>query len=125
MKRNDIVTSYQDLVIVYKGKLTVLNQNLLNKQLCWPNLEEIREAHWLKLMIYEMIEESDNEAEIHSLGLDLTEIEYELQRLLKFKKDSAFHRFWEYPKCSCPKLDNMYNYPYRAIFNLSCLLHGV
>jgi len=113
------------LVVTYNGKERyILSKRLIDQQNCWSNLEEIKEAHWLKLMIYEMIEEETDPKMLKSLAQDLTEIEYYLQELWKFDRDSNFHMFWEYPKCQCPSMDNRDMYPYRQVINLGCPLHG-
>lgn len=103
----------------------IINKNLLDVQLCWENLEAIKSAHTLKLLFYTMIEEETNPVMLKELAKDITEVEFELQRLWKFNVDAKYHRFWDTPKCQCPKLDNeeAYSTGYH-ITNLSCPLHG-
>lgn len=115
-----------ELDVVYEGKtLYIMNWMLLNQQQCWENLEAIKEVHWFKQMLYDMIREETNPKILKELAQDITECEFELQRLWKFKEDVNFHRFWETPKCECPTLDNRDMYPYQQVINLSCPLHGV
>jgi hypothetical protein len=124
--KDPLHVSYNELTVKYKGKPHyMLNKRLLDSQLAWDNLQKIKHAHWLKLMINDMILETDNEILMRSLAKDLTLIEFELQELWKFPLDGNFHRFWEAPKCTCPKLDNEDNYPigYYTV-NLTCPLHG-
>lgn len=115
-----------DTRVFYNGKpIFLLNENLLTRQNCWKNLEAIKEAHELKLCIYALIIEESDTALLRSLVLDIEEIEFELQRLWKFREDYKFHRFWETPKCKCPKIDNEEAYPFGYyIRNLTCILHG-
>jgi len=101
-----------------------LNKRLLDQQNAWGNLTEIIEAHELKLCIYHLLHETKDKALIKSLASDLTEIEFELQELWGFSKDKMFHRFWEYPKCTCPRLDNIDAYPHMRYISISCPLHG-
>lgn len=115
---------YQDLVVNYNGKeVLMLNKALLDQQNAWDNLEEIKETHWLKLVICEMVQETEDASELKSLAQDLTEIEFYLQELWGFPKDIKFHRFWEYPKCECPKFDNLDAYPYASYISSNCRLH--
>lgn len=116
---------YRSLAILHdETERYLLSKAMLDKQKCWENLTALIEAHELKLIIYDMIEETNIPKLLKSLGKDLTEIEFELQRLWKFKKDINYHRFWEYPKCACPELDNIDAYPFRRFINLTCPLHG-
>ena len=40
------------------------------------------------------------------------------------EEDICFHRFWETPKCTCPKIDNIEIYPNEnQIFNKDCIIH--
>lgn len=126
-KYNDpLHVGWDQLTVKYNDKdIFILNKALLDRQLCWENLEEIKETHWLKCMFYEMIMETDDAKELKELGKDLTECEFYLQELWKFEKDTRFHRFWEYPKCTCPKMDN--NDSWGSGYNVvtkSCPLHG-
>lgn len=125
---NDLLhVSYEELTVYLDDKPQfILNKRLLDSQLAWSNLNAIKEAYILKLLIYDMIVIEDDSKMLKSLAMDLTEIEYELQDLWYFSRDQNFHRFWETPKCLCAKLDNEDRYPtgYYSI-NLSCPLHGV
>lgn len=104
----------------------ILNKRLMDHQNCWENLEAIKDAHTLKLLFYTMIEEETNPAMLKELAKDITEVEFELQRLWKFTVDANFHRFWETPKCQCPRMDNeeAYGTPY-SITTSSCPLHWI
>lgn len=117
--------SYEELTVYYKSNVgIVLNKRLLDNQNAWSNLDAIKDAHWLKLMVYEMLEETSDRDTLKSLGNDLTEIEFELQDLWGFPLDANYHRFWEYPKCTCPKMDNADWYPHRSVIQKDCPLHG-
>lgn len=124
-KKESIQDQYAELVVNYSDKkIVVLNKSLMDSQNCWENLEAIKEAHWLKLIIYELMEETNNKKSLKSLGLDLREIEYHLQSLWKFPLNGNYHRFWECPKCKCPIMDNNDWYPYRSVVSPSCPIHG-
>lgn len=114
------------LVVTYGGEEKyVMNKRLLDQQNCWTNLEAIKEVHWFKQMLYDMIRKERNSKKLKELAKDITECEFELQRLWKFTEDDKFHMFWETPKCQCPVLDNRDRYPTGYyVINLSCPLHG-
>jgi hypothetical protein len=54
-----------------------------------------------------------------------TELEFQLQKAWGFQQDSKYHKFWERPRCTCPKMDNDDGYPY-GYYTISgvCPLHG-
>ena len=108
MKYDPLHEGWDELTVKdLEGKdLYVLNKRLFGSQMCWENLEAIKDTHQFKMLLYSMIEDTNDPDEIKSLANDITECEFELQRLWKFTEDLKFHRFWEYPKCSCPKMDN-------------------
>lgn len=116
---------YEQLVVKYNGKeVLMLNKALLDQQNCWDNLEAIKDAHVIKLCIYEIIQDEKDTEALKTLAQDLTEIEFYLQELWGFSKDSRYHRFWLYPKCECPKMDNEDDYPHLQYYNAGCPLHG-
>ena len=115
----------EQLIVYYKNKPAyAMNKKLLDQQNCWENLEKIKQAHVRKLEIYSKLRRTRNKSKLRELGDKVTEIEFELQGLWKFPLDKNFHRFWEYPKCTCPKLDNADWYPHLQHISADCPLHG-
>jgi hypothetical protein len=48
-----------------------------------------------------------------------------LQKLWKFKAEDRYIRTWNFPACSCPKMDNEDAWPHGPyIVNQSCIIHG-
>ena len=80
---------------------------------CKSNLEE------------QLKEIQSDSVELKRLSLFVTQIDFQLQKLWKFKVDSAYHRFWELPKCQCPASDNLdtFGTGHRYI-NPNCKIHG-
>jgi hypothetical protein len=103
----------------------ILNPFMLNQQDAWHNLEALKDIHILKQVIYIDLEQETNPKRLKELSLDLQELEFHLQDLWGFSRDARYHRFWEYPKCTCPKLDNEDRYATGfVIVNSDCPLHG-
>lgn len=103
----------------------MLNVFILNAQDAWQNLEAIKDMHMLKQIIYIDIEQENNGKRLKELALDLQEVEFELQRLWGFTEDARYHKFWQYPKCTCPQMDNEDRYGTKyKIVNQQCPLHG-
>jgi len=54
-----------------------------------------------------------------------TKIQYDLQTVWGFPRSRDYHRFWEVPKCTCPKLDNEDAYGTAMYYiNKECPVHG-
>ncbi|MCK9416354.1 hypothetical protein M0Q97_06825 [Candidatus Dojkabacteria bacterium] len=88
------------------------------------NLDKLKNCLLEKLKIYEEI--IKNNTNLHKYYKKLTDIEYNLQLLYGEKEDKTYHKFWETPKCTCPKIDNIEIYLNKEpIFNLKCPIHGI
>lgn len=118
--------SNEDLIVVHKGiPKAKLNLQLMINQHATHNLEDIKACHVTKLDIYDAINETNDLTKLKLYAEDLMLCEFELQKLWNFPEDIKFHRFWDTPKCKCPKIDNSDNYPtgYYSIVR-NCPLHG-
>lgn len=104
--------------------VSTLNAGMIFRQDCEENLEAIKDTHILKRDIYNLISEETNPKILRSYAKDLTEVEFELQRLWKFDLNINFHRFWESPKCTCPIYDNQDRWGFGGIVTKYCPLHG-
>lgn len=48
-----------------------------------------------------------------------------LQKLWKFREDKDYIKFWTFPACTCPKMDNDDAYPHgRYVTVQNCPIHG-
>lgn len=101
-----------------------INMRLLAEQQAVENIEEIIKKHKERIDLFSFMEVEDNLTLLRKYDDLCTFLEYELQRLWKFPEDARYHRFWERPKCTCPKMDNMDSYPYMFYINGNCPLHG-
>jgi len=87
------------------------------------NLDKLKNCLIEKLKIHDVIQNSDED--LKQYYKKLTDIEYNMQLLYGEVEDIDFHRFWETPKCTCPKIDNLEIYPSnKPIFDDKCPIHG-
>lgn len=111
--------------ITIDGYTTVLNPELLQSQK--RSLEDIAEIlglHARKIALFKDMETA-NEFSLEAYGRELREVEYALQRAWNFPQSAKYHKFWEVPRCTCPKLDNAERYPTgNYVINETCLVHG-
>ena len=86
------------------------------------NLEPLKNCLLEKLKLYDKIENSSKN--LTKYYKKLTDNEFNMQLLYGLDEDINYHRFWETPKCSCPKIDNVVNYPNgKYTFDKNCLIH--
>lgn len=116
-----------DFDVIYEGKIiTQLNPRLAAKQnLSRANLEALKETHIFKHMLFNSAKATDDPATLKALATLFERVEFEQQRLWGFPQDSKMHRWFDFPKCACPKMDNQDRYGTGfAIINSACPIHG-
>jgi len=114
------------LVVEYKDKGMILNPRLIKQQkVSDAGIAKLKEIHLERMMLEEEMENTDDPVRLHIMAQEREHIEYRLQRVWGFPEDSDYHRWWEVPKCVCPKMDNADDYPtkYRIIRG-DCPVHG-
>jgi hypothetical protein len=96
--------------VIYKGELVHYISPLLAKQqnLSDENLEILKELHVKRLGLFERITEAVKSFPeiVPNLMIEYTAGEFEMQDVWRFPQDENFHRFWDIPACTCPRMDN-------------------
>lgn len=118
---------YGKYVVVYHGVPVLrLNANLAKAQgVTDTELAEIADLHCQRLNIVASMESETDPAELKKLFADWTENQYLLQDKWHFKRSANYHKWWDVPHCTCPKLDNDDAYPSGDYFtHLQCPIHG-
>ena len=111
---------------IFAGKMVVINSRLVTNQgLDLDEVDKVNKLHKVRNCYLTLMENTDDSVELKRLSLFVTQIDFQLQKLWKFKVDSAYHRFWELPKCQCPASDNLdtFGTGHRYI-NSNCKIHG-
>ena len=86
------------------------------------NLSKLKSCVKEKLKIFDIIENSNED--LQKYYKKLTDNEYNMQMLYGEEENIKYHRFWDTPKCTCPKIDNLELYPSdKPIFNKDCPIH--
>lgn len=122
------VNKYDNAMVMGSdGKpLYVLNKELLAKQnVSEGQLFALKASHYLKDIIFEMARNTNEENTIRMLAAVFDALESEQQKLWNFEVDVTQHRFFDFPKCSCPQLDNRdrLGTPYK-VHTFDCIVHG-
>lgn len=103
----------------------MINKELASKQnLSEETIEKIEELHMKRKDYYNRMKIAPTH-ELKRWDKACSELEYDLQELWGFPRDSRYHKFWERPRCCCPQMDCSDAYPTGYyIINGDCLLHG-
>lgn len=113
-------------VNVYLDGMSVLrlNKRMLDAQDAWDNLDLIKFLHQERIILgLKMLEM--NESELPQADKDYTDIEFKLQDAWGFPRDIKWHKFWNRPRCTCPRMDNEDSYPTGySVISGDCPLHG-
>lgn len=113
MEKND------KYLVKYKEQRDRVNEELSEHI---DNLEPLKNCLLEKLKIYDEIENSTGD--LTKYYKKLTDNEFNMQLLYGLDENINYHRFWETPKCTCPKIDNVVNYPDgNYIFDNECPIH--
>ena len=107
--------------------LTRLNARLaIKKGVNDEQLEALKMSHQLRWMLFEAAKKSlDEPLKLKMLAAMFDSLEDEQQTLWNFGADPNFHRFFDFPCCKCPKIDNAERLgtPYK-IYAGNCPIHG-
>lgn len=125
MDKNMLCEHNSRIAVWHSTEAIVLNSALLNRQDAWENLDLIKQLHIERLGLEDEMRDTDDADLLCLFDALYTQIEFELQDAWKFERNANYHRFWNRPKCTCPKLDNEDVYGLScAYYNQSCPLHG-
>ena len=103
--------------------MVILNEHFLeNSPSGVKNREVIEILFEFKEAIAGMSSPYSNFKEMHQ---DLHELDFSIQEAFGFPQNKDFHRFWEYPGCSCPYIDNFDTWGTSShYYNENCPVHG-
>ena len=103
-----------------------LNKVLVDRNnLAEENIANIERLHRVKHYIFEYMNNTDDPEKLKKLANLVELVEYKLQSTWGFNIDKNYHRWFEVPKCSCPKMDNAQyiGLGYKVI-NKECKIHA-
>jgi len=125
MRKDNLHIPYEKLVVNYEGhEVVMINKALLVQQNCWENLEAIKEMHFYRIALGDVMCDTRDSNSLKYYDSLYTGIEFTLQYLWGFPHDKNYHRFWDRPRCKCPGMDNSDRYPTGYyVINHSCPLH--
>lgn len=113
-------------VKVYDEGVRLNERLILQQNLSESEVEQILRLHEYKLTVRAKMRAlpSDN-PKIKAYAKDIEHIEFLLQDAWKFERNIYYHKFWEAPHCTCPKMDNDDAWPSGYyVRNFGCPVHG-
>lgn len=117
----------ESYVVHHNGKpVYPLNQRLAERQgVTDKELANLVALHEIKLFIFDKMNETDDVGRLRAFASIFEDIEFAMQRNWHFSEDKRMHEWYNVPKCTCPKMDNMdARGTSFQITNLSCPIHG-
>jgi len=116
--------SREELSVNVGSYSMTLSSRFLDRQNAWENLDEIKDHFTIKFELFTEMEKTDETEELRELADKITQNEFIIQELFNFDRDARFHRFWELPKCECPRMDNMDSWGTgRSVTSSNCKIH--
>lgn len=121
----DTMLNKDDLIIKVGRYQMVLNPNFLTNNNAENNLDKIKELFVIKFNYFLEMDKTEDSKELKKLEKKVWANEKLIMTNFNFKVDKNYFRFWEMPKCTCPKLDNIdYWGTGNQIYSLTCPVHG-
>lgn len=115
-------------VIGLDGKvITHLNSRLAARQnVSDDQLQALRASHVIRRTIFDLAKANiDHPTTLQMLARVFDNLENEQQELWNFGADPNFHRFFDMPGCTCPRMDNedRLGTPHK-VHDSTCPIHG-
>ena len=125
MSKDPLHFSYDQLSVKVGERGVILSSAFLDKQLAWENLSDIKEHFKIKFELFNEMDKEEDPKELRILDKKVTDNEFIIQELFNFPRNANFHRFWDVPKCECPKMDNEDSWGTKyCIISEKCKIHG-
>jgi hypothetical protein len=112
--------------VEFNGEVTYINHRLINsRNIDDATLELIKERHRERIDIFQRARKTQDKESLTFLAKAYERVEFQLQQLWGFDQNSNYHRWFELPGCTCPKVDNIdrLGTPYR-VYSVDCPVHG-
>lgn len=115
-------------VVDLNGKvITHLNSRLAARQKVTDDqLQALRASHVVRRTIFDLAEANiQHPTTLRMLARIFDHLENEQQELWNFGVDANFHRFFDMPGCTCPRMDNedRLGTPFK-VYSADCPIHG-
>jgi hypothetical protein len=117
---------YDKYRVEFEDQVTYLNHKMVERQgVSDATLELIKQSHVERFKLFKTALATDDVTTLRSLAAQFEELEFRQQELWGFGRNADYHRWFDFPKCTCPKLDNMdrMGTSYR-VYSEDCPIHS-
>jgi len=115
-------------ITFYNDRKMIINQELAEKRgISDETIRQIQRLHLLREALKDIMATVENQELLPGLALTLQDLDFQLQDHWGFVRDPSFHRWFDVPRCTCPKLDNEENLGRSdmAIISSNCPVHAI
>ena len=114
------------LLVEHEYETYNLNKHFVNRQDAWEQVPELIKVHKEKLDIFMIMKDLEDPEMLRKCADQVTEKEFELQRLWGLPEDRNGHDWYMVPKCECPKMDNHdYKGTKYSVRSGNCPIHSI
>ena len=117
MRVNNIPVELNGEAILYLNGELIQRMNLSDEI-----VQKISNLHKFKYLLFKRMEQCP-EKDLPLWNEYVVECEYALQRAWGFPEDSAYHKHWLTPRCTCPKECGQESLGYYSIYGRDCPVH--
>lgn len=129
LKKIDLVQKGYDITVI--NPLTNkpaydLNPDLILKQhLTKDDVALLQHLHQQKIVLFHKAEHETDLVLLRALAEEYEQLNYHLQEVCHFPRNADYHRWFDFPKCTCSRLENEANIgKSKRIFSSTCIIHS-
>ena len=118
--------SYEKYRIEHNGEVTYLNHKMVERRgISDEAVEKLKQSHIERIDLFQQARATTDVATLRALAEAFEDLEFRQQELWGFDRNADMHRWFDFPGCTCPKMDNAERMgtTYR-IYTLDCPIHG-
>ncbi len=98
---------------------------ILKNKLTRDEVKQLIQLHQSKIVLFNEAEKEIDRVKLQALVADLENLEFEIQACSKLRRDKNYHRWFDFPKCTCPKVENEQNLSTaKRVINPNCIAHS-
>jgi len=114
------VYAYDGRIVCRLNKHLAEYQKVTDEQLC-----ALKVTHQLKESLFNIAKNTNNSLALKALAAVFDKLEFEQQKLWNFGEDANHHYFFDFPGCTCPRLDNLERLGHEGkVYSGNCPIHG-
>lgn len=118
--------AYDKYRVEHNGEVTYINNKLVERRgIDDETLEKIKQSHVERIALFQQARATTDATTLRALAESFEQLEFRQQELWGFPRDATMHRWFDFPGCTCPKMDNIDSMgtTYKT-YDFDCPIHG-